>query len=189
MCLPACSLQPACHSRGPTPEEAPEATTGARVTSHRRHQAEAAATKADSGSSAHGPRVAELPDALRPATRSRFPEEPLRVLGVRDDDADQPPHWSLRTARTGRDQRRLKLRRLAACVGTGPPTLQPMRQLIHTAAAIQGRTSHTLSARPMRRERIATKVSVTEIADAGTSRASEAAHDLKKRLAPPAETP
>jgi hypothetical protein len=46
VCLPASSSASRCHSQVQTPEEAPAATTGARVTSHRPRLAAAAATNA-----------------------------------------------------------------------------------------------------------------------------------------------
>jgi hypothetical protein len=60
-----------------------------------------------------------------------------------------------------------------ACVGNAPSfsdrsTLQPTRQIIHTAEAIQGRANNTPSAKAMRSARIATKVSVVECWDART---------------------
>lgn len=67
VCSPASSLVSGCPSRGPTPEAARAAITGARVTSHRPRPTEAAAT---SGVPDRGvPRRAAsagLPDAIRP---------------------------------------------------------------------------------------------------------------------------
>ena len=72
------------------------------------------------------------------------------------------PSWSLRICLNRRVQRRLKLRRRMACVGNSVPfsdhsTLQPTRQLTHTAAAIQGSENNTPSTRPMRSAGIATE--------------------------------
>jgi hypothetical protein len=74
-------------------------------------------------------------------------------------------------------------------VGNGPPTLQPMRQPIHTAAAIQGRANHTPRAKPMRSERIAVK----SVRRREREHARDATRTKRPRpkegLAPPADVP
>ena len=88
-------------------------------------------------------------------------------LAYATGSARRPVPASVEDLYPARAQRRLKLRRLVACVGNAPPladrsTLQPTRQPIHTAEAIHGTANNTPSAKPMRSARIVTKVSVAE---------------------------
>jgi hypothetical protein len=82
-----------------------------------------------------------------------------------------PGYVARRMAVPPGDQRRPKLRRLAACVGNSSPfsdhrTLQPARELAHTTAAIQGSANSTPRARPMRSAGTRHEVCVAAVADA-----------------------
>jgi hypothetical protein len=137
VCLPASSLASRCHSQARTPEEAPAATTGARVTSHRHRLAAAAATNAVSGHGAERGNVARLRGRHQEHLAARGDQGNDDERRQRDQNVDEAaydhPANSLQLPRCRLDRWDEALLRKPHCLAAAPAV--PLEEAIRFARA------------------------------------------------------